>query len=276
MKFAPKKLKEAAAKAAEEPKLDSPTESTAPVEPTDESTDSPAPTETGEKTYSFSPRRLGILAATSCATLAATFAAGYQMRSPSESTFGAPAGSVSAQGVSSIETVSSALDAARAYAEVNGTFVGFTHPGTKTASSSTVLLVSSVVEGVCAFSKIIDGTVYEVGLDETLETCNPATLEAAQKMLDEYEVANTTASASEFSSVLVSVADAAVRWAAMSFDAFNRPSLYGLQDLQIPGTKVLSVADDGQSAKVQVLSNGRCAVAVVSAQPGPTPATLPC
>ena len=275
MKFAPKKMKEAAAPAAEDTTV-VPSADGAPEGSTGGPSDPVESTEAPTRTLVLSSRRLGIIAAVSCATLVATFAAGQRMSSPSGSPFGAPADSMTAPTVSSVELVSSALRSAQVYATKHGTFVGFAYTGTKVASSSTMLLVSSVVDGVCAFSKIVEGTVYEVGLDETLETCNPATIEAAQAMLDEYEAANTTASASEFSAVLISVADAAVRWAAMSFDAFNRPSLYGLQDLQIPGTKVLSVADDGQSAKVQVLSNGKCAVAVVSAQAGSTPATLPC
>lgn len=177
---------------------------------------------------------------------------------------------------SASDTVSLAASSALEFFEQNGTFRGFSPAGVKVASSDTVLLLAATLGGECAFTKIVDGTVFEVGSDPTLETCSPETIATAQGMLDEYRVAADQAATAEHASVVEAAANAAVLWASMSFDAYGRPSLYGLQDLQIPGTKVLAVSKDGQSANVQVLSNGSCLVAVVSATPGAHPVTRSC
>jgi hypothetical protein len=177
---------------------------------------------------------------------------------------------------SSSASVNAARDAALVYHGEFATFRGFTSPGVQVASSDTVLLLAAVVDGVCSFTKIVDGVVYETGNDPTLETCSPATLESAQAILDEYRVTASQAATAEHASIVEAAANAAVLWASLSFDAYGKPSLYGLQDLQVPGTKVLSVASDGQSANVQVLSNGACLVAVLSARPGVMPQTSGC
>jgi hypothetical protein len=211
------------------------------------------------------------------AAVVLSFGAGVAFRSGTGD-FGVAA-SANAPGVlaaSSTDAVDAARDAALVYHGEFATFRGFTSPGVQVASSDTVLLLAAVVDGVCSFTKIVDGVVYETGNDPTLETCNPATLESAQAMLDEYRVAAAQAATAEHGSIVEAAANAAVLWASLSFDAYGKPSLYGLQDLQVPGTKVLSVASDGQSANVQVLSNGACLVAVLSARPGVLPQTSGC
>lgn len=211
------------------------------------------------------------------AAVALSFGAGFAFRSvPGDFDVAASANAPGVLAASSGTAVEAARDAALAYHGEFATFRGFTSPGVQVASSDTVLLLAAVVDGVCSFTKIVDGVVYETGNDPTLETCNPATMESAQAMLDEYRIAASQASTAEHASIVESAANAAVLWASLSFDAYGKPSLYGLQDLQVPGTKVLSVASDGQSANVQVLSNGACLVAVLSARPGVLPQTSGC
>lgn len=174
------------------------------------------------------------------------------------------------------ELVAAALDAAESYHAVNSTFVGFTMPNVSTASSASVFLAASTLDGVCAFSKIVDGVRFEVGTDTTGETCTPATMEAAQKMLDDLASSTNLSAASALGASISAVAEAAVLYASISFDATGRPSLYGLVDLQVPNTKVLGVARDGQTATVQVEADGLCSVVKVSATPTATPPSEPC
>lgn len=211
------------------------------------------------------------------AAVVLSFGAGFAFRSASDDfDVVAAANAPGVLALSSGTAVEEARAAALAYHGEFATFRGFTSPGVQVASSDTVLLLAAVVDGVCSFTKIVDGVVYETGNDPTLETCNPATMESAQAMLDEYRVASATAATAEHASIIEAAANAAVLWASLSFDAYGKPSLYGLQDLQVSGTKVLSVASDGQSANVQVLSNGACLVAVLSARPGVLPQTSGC
>jgi len=211
------------------------------------------------------------------AAIALSFGAGFAFRSTSgDFDVIASANTPGVLAVSSGSAVEEARDAALVYHGEFATFRGFTSPGVQVASSDTVVLLAVVVDGVCSFTKIVDGVVYDIGNDPTLETCNPSTIESAQAILDEYRVASATAATAEHASIVEAAANAAVLWASLSFDAHGKPSLYGLKDLQVPGTKVLSVAPDGQSANVQVLSNGACLVAVLSARPGMLPQTSGC
>lgn len=174
------------------------------------------------------------------------------------------------------DIVAASLDAALAYRSEYGTFVGFTRPDVRVATATNVVLLASEVNSICAFSKIIDGVVYEVATDPTRETCAQATIDAAQQVLD----ANTSTAAKETAVALAgsinAVAQAATLWASMSYDASGRPSLLGLRDLQVPGSKVIAVSPNGQTATVQVIADGSCVLVVVSAQVQTAPPTTPC
>lgn len=219
---------------------------------------------------------------TAAATLfAAALATGYTLgnRSADPSTASALVASepqALAPAASAPELVALALDEAESYRAVNSTFVGFTMPGLVTASSSTVILVAASLDGVCAYSKIVDAVRFEVGTDATGETCMPATLESAQKMLDDLESSAGLSATAALGASITAAAEAAVLYASMSFDATGRPSLYGLTNLQVPGTKVLSVARDGQSARVQVETDGLCSIVKVAATANITPPNEPC
>lgn len=181
-----------------------------------------------------------------------------------------------APAASAPDLVATALDSAESYHSVNSTYVGFTMPGVLVAASQSVFLVASSLDGICAFSKIVDSVRFEVGTDSTGETCTPATMETAQEMLDDLSSATELSATSSLGSSISAAAESAVLYASISFDASGRPSLYGLTDLQVPGTKVLSVARDGQSATVQVLADGLCSVVKVTATPSAAPAHEPC
>lgn len=206
-----------------------------------------------------------------------SFGAGFALRaSPVDFMIASSANTPKDLAVPSTVSIDAARDAALAYHGEFGTFRGFTSLGVLVASSDTVLLLAAVVDGVCSFTKIVDGVVYETSTDTTLETCSPATLDASQAILDEYRVSAAQAATSEQAAQVEAAAYAAVFWASLSFDAYGNPSLHGLQDLQVPGTKVLSVSPDGQSVSTQVLTNGSCLVAVLSARPGVLPKISGC
>lgn len=177
---------------------------------------------------------------------------------------------------SSTQLVELALSAAVEYHATYKTYTGFTAPEVLTASSDDVILLAAAVDGTCAFSKVVDGVAYQIGSDPSGETCAPATLAAAQEVLD----ANSTVVAQETAVALAAsvkaVSQAATLWASLSYDVNGRPSLYGLSDLQVPGSKVLAVASDGQTATVQVIADGSCVLVVVSAQVNPAPPTSKC
>lgn len=271
MKFAPKKHESGVSAPVSSPsgtsKEGSRKDSTATADETDSKSDPTRPKST---------RRYLFVTASAVALFGSGFAFRGWFQPTSVSRAASSDVAVGLPFTSASDTVSLAASSALEFFEQNGTFRGFSPAGVQVASSDSVLLLATTLGGECAFTKIVDGTVFEVGSDPTLETCSPETLATAQDILDEYRVASDQAATAEHASVVEAAANAAVLWASMSFDAYGRPSLYGLQDLQIPGTKVLAVSKDGQSANVQVLSNGSCLVAVVSATPGTHPATRSC
>lgn len=175
-----------------------------------------------------------------------------------------------------VELVKESLSGAKNYRAANGTYVGFTIDGVKIAASDSVILIAASDASSCYFSKIADEVVYEVGSDPTLETCSDAVIASAQEMLNNVASANAQASAVATSAAVSAAAEAAVLYASMSFDASGRPSLYGLTDVVVPNSKVISIAKDGQRAKVQIFVEGRCVSFNVTATPSGAPKFSEC
>lgn len=178
--------------------------------------------------------------------------------------------------VSADALVLNALASAAEYHSTRGTYVGFTTPSVMVATSDSAVLLASSVEGMCAYSKIVDGVQYEVGTDPSGGTCTASTMQAAQDVLDDLSASTESSGMVALGASVRAVADAAVLYASLSFDASGRPSLYGLKQLPVPDSKVIAVSRDGQTATVQVIADGSCAYVQVSATATPAPPVSKC
>lgn len=225
------------------------------------------------------PRKAVIVAVAAVASFTAGFAVSTFTTPQHAMVTNAGAGEESASlepAITADALVRNAISTAAEYHSTRGTYIGFTTPSVMVATSASTILFAATIDGVCAFSKVVDGVPYEVGIDATGDTCTGSTMNAAQGVLDDLAASTESSGMVALGASVRAVADAAVLYASLSFDAAGRPSLYGLTNLPVPDSKVVAVSRDGQTATVQVIADGSCAYIEVSATANPAPPVSKC